>query len=458
MAVLEVDVGDVAVASDGAVAVAHLADAVTALVGADLDALSGEELLEVERDLEVVRRRLDAATDRVAGQVESSGAFGVDGHRGAAAALRHLGRLPGAEARARVRTARLLARLPAVAAAYDAGTIPTAHVRAIVRVASNPRVQEYLAVADPVFAEQASCEPYEAFAAWLREWERLADADGAARDADAAHARRRATVHADDEGGVSVDARLAGLEGAVVAEVFDRYLEAEWHADWADARALWGELATESMLARTPAQRRADALVAVFRTAAGAQSPVTALPLVNIVVDQASFEEHLASLVDPRRGQPTFGADASVRDLATDAATRRCQTLGGAPVHPTEAVAAALVGHVRRVVVDGDGCVIDLGRRRRLFTGAARDAALLQGALQHPDGLRCLWPGCHRRHGLEVDHREPAARGGPTDQANAQILCGVHNRLKEHGFRPVRRPDGRWTIIRPDGTPITPRA
>ena len=119
-----------------------------------------------------------------------------------------------------------------------------------------------------------------------------------------------------------------------------------------------------------------------------------------------------------------------------------------------------MIGHVRRVVVDSAGNVIDVGRKRRLFTGTGRDAALLQALLRGPGGLRCLWPGCDGRgRCLQADHREPAARGGPTDVANSDVYCGSHNRIKERGFRPVRGPDGTWTIHRPDaGGPITAAA
>jgi hypothetical protein len=107
-------------------------------------------------------------------------------------------------------------------------------------------------------------------------------------------------------------------------------------------------------------------------------------------------------------------------------------------------------------VIDADSNLIDLGRRRRLFVGSSREAALIQGALAGRDGLRCGWSGCLQRRALQVDHLEAAARGGPTDIVNSLPLCGFHNRLKEHGWRPVRGPDGRWSILRPDGTTVTP--
>src|SRR3546814_3940954 len=127
------------------------------------------------------------------------------------------------------------------------------------------------------------------------------------------------------------------------------------------------------------------------------------------------------------------------------------------PRHPADVLASALVGHVRRVVVDSRGTVTDLGARQRPFTGSARAAALLQALLRSPGGLGCLWPGCDAHGGcLQVDHRDPARNHGPTDVDNSDAYCGFHNRIKENGYRPERRPDGSWIIHRPDGAPITP--
>ncbi len=230
-----------------------------------------------------------------------------------------------------------------------------------------------------------------------------------------------------------------------MAELLDRYEDAEFAADWAEAREAHGPEARVEHLRRTPAQRRADALFEIFRRAGAAADGRSPEPLVNIVIDQGTFEEEL------RRA-----TGAHVDTDPSDIDGRRCQTLGGTQVQPSDVVAAALIGHVRRVVVDGAGTVIDLGRKRRLFTGSSRDAALLQGFLRSRAGLGCLWPGCDGPCN-HVDHRQAAGRGGPTDVANSDPYCGAHNRIKERGFRPVRGADGTWTIHRPDGGgPITP--
>ncbi|HSL57205.1 MAG TPA: DUF222 domain-containing protein, partial [Acidimicrobiales bacterium] len=426
--------------------------AVVAYQSLDLEVMDAPEVWAVVRRAEVVRRQMDHGTDRLAGHVDRTGAYGVDGHRNAKAALVHLGRLPGPEATQRLSRARALRWLPCVADAYRRGAVPTASVRAIARVASNPRVRPFLEGADAIFAEQAATEAHGDLVSWLGEWERLADADGAAQRSEITHARRRATLVQDpSEQSFALTATFGALQGATFAEIFDRFVDAEHRTDLAEARARLGrdDVAPDE-LARTPAQRRADALVAMAHRAATAppegRRPE---PLVNIVIDQASFETELARLA---------GADTPAPDTI-DPTGRVCHTLSGYHLHPGDAVAAAVIGHVRRVVVDAKGTVIDLGRKQRCFTGAARDAVLLNQSL-NGGPPRCMWPGCDRavRH-LQIDHVDPWRAGGPTDTTNGWPGCGYHNRLKEAGFIPHREPDGTWTYHRPNGGgPITAAA
>ncbi|WP_195210551.1 HNH endonuclease [Actinomarinicola tropica] len=431
---------------DPGVALSALARAVDLLAAVDLDALDACSEMGLVRDLEVLRRRLDATTDQLAGHLDRSQAYVVDGLASAAVAVRHLGRLPHAEARARVQCARVLRDLPALAAAYRAGDVPTAHVRAVARVARNPRVVDLLPLVEDVIVEMARSEGHDGFCRWLREWERLVDVDGTEQDAETTHARRNGSVVENFDGGFTLTGGFGNLQGAAIAETFERFARAELLADWAEARARLGDAATDADLARTAAQRGADALAAIFARAASTVG--RAVPLVNIIVDLHTLETALTGTDEP--------AEAPQVPRATG--PRVCRTVSGVPLAPSDVVAAALAGQVRRVVIDADSNVIDLGRRRRFFTGSAREAAELTNTLAHPDGLRCIWNGCHRQRGLQIDHTVDASRGGPTDQANAAVLCDTHNRLKNHGWHPTRAPDGTWTIHRPDGTPTTPPA
>jgi Domain of unknown function (DUF222) len=453
--------------------VAGLDAAVAGLVGLDLDLLEAEELLGLVGGVEVVARRLDAFRVRLAGALDRSGAYTADGHRSAKAALRHLGRLSGPEAARRVRTARALRDLPVVGAAFDEGRVPTELAHAMGRVASNRRIGAFLAGADPIFAEQAAVESHDDVVAWLAEWERLADADGADQGEEEAHRRRSVTlVQSQIDGSWLLRGQFGALQGAVLAETLAGFLAAEDEADRVEAVARVGPDATAAQWARSACQRRADALVALVRHACEGAPGRAGEPLVNIVIDQASFEEMIWRRTTPpgaRRAQtatqttidPSNQHEPRTRDgcdpggLGADG--RFCATTSGHRLSPHDTLAAALVGHIRRVVIDGHGRVIDLGRTQRLFTGASKVAAELQGAIAARGPTRCLWSGCTASNQwLQIDHHTPWPQGGRTDQGNANLLCGHHNRLKTTGYTPVRGPDGTWQLLRPDGTTITP--
>ena len=160
---------------------------------------------------------------------------------------------------------------------------------------------------------------------------------------------------------------------------------------------------------------------------------------MNIVVDQQTFEEHVRAAASGTTPTPPDSNDFS----------RRCETVAGVPVDPFTALAAALVGHVRRVVMNAQGVVIDMGRKERLYRGSARIAALLQR-------LRCTWPGCGRSTRIHIDHLLEWQEHGRTDQVNAGPECQPHNVIKSQGYRVTRDEEGRWHTYRPDGTEITP--
>lgn len=257
-------------------ALAALEEAVGRVQTVSLDGLGPAEELALVARLEVLRRRLDHGTARAAGHLDASAAFSLDGHKTAKGALQAIGRLSGSEAFGRVQTARALRRLPLVEAAHARGEIPTGHVRAIARVVSNPRVAEHVVGADPIFAHHAAVLGYEDFCAVLRQWEAYADADGADQAAERSHERRNGSLLPGIDGSWRIEGGFGSLQGAAMAEVFERFETAELHADWAAARAVHGDDARVEHLSRTPAQRRADALFEIFRragTAAEGRSP-----------------------------------------------------------------------------------------------------------------------------------------------------------------------------------------
>ena len=76
--------------------------------------------------------------------------------------------------------------------------------------------------------------------------------------------------------------------------IFQRYQDAEYAADWAQARAEHGPDATYSQLPRDAGQRAWDALHQIFQDAAstppGSQAPE---PVLNLVADLQTFQEAL---------------------------------------------------------------------------------------------------------------------------------------------------------------------
>ena len=132
--------------------------------------------------------------------------------------------------------------------------------------------------------------------------------------------------------------------------ILGRFAEAEFEADWDEARARYGDAACAGALERTNAQRRVDALEAIF-LAAAASDPRrcggVSEPLVNLVVDIGTFETHLCR----RLGLPSGPVDpASVvrRRLFTGTAReaimltdRRCSERVGRPTSRTGAAGAA---------------------------------------------------------------------------------------------------------------------
>jgi hypothetical protein len=436
-----------------------LTAAADAFLSVDLDVLTAREAMALTRAVEVARRRIDAGTDRLAGHLDDTGKFGADGHRSAKDAITFVGRLPSSESHARVNTARRLKALPRVAAAHARGEIATEAVRAITRLASNPRVAPLLDdVIDELFVEQASSESHRAFVAWLRDLERAADADGAGADAELTHKRRR-TIFTQNAADDSCELRTScgSLQGSIIGDVLAAFEAAELEADRAEAIERYGPGATFDQFRRTPTQRRTDAVVAIFRMAAAAPGDVTVPdPVVNVVIDAETLEDELARVAGGSDACRRTDGAPRVEDVA---GRRLCQTLSGRPLDPSDVVSCLLVGHVRRVVVGGASTVIDLGRKRRCFTGSARDAADLQAAIRRRGGSMCFWGDCTSApHRQQRDHVRAWGARGETNPSNSDLACGFHNRLKETGFRPRRRADGRYDLLRPDGTIITPPA
>jgi hypothetical protein len=398
---------------------------------------SGFDAVEMRAWLEGVeraRRTVEAAAVAAAGAVDRSNPFRKQGFFSAKTAVKHMCRLSGPEAHRRVQTARLHAGLPEWAEAEVDGRVGVAQCELMARVAANPRIPADVLERDsPALLDDAISQSFDEFERRARMWEALADPDGDRARNERLHANRDVPVRPRPEGGWTITGNLAELAGYEFNEIFSWFIEAQWHTDWADARHRLGDTATVADLARTEAQRRADAFVAMAKAAAsvapGSRAP---RPTANILIDHESFEAHLrGEAIDPRR----------YRDVVM-----RTQT--GRRLHPDDAVNAALIGHIRRVVYDTSGTIIDLGRRQRLFRGNSREAVMLLLTT-------CVWIGCDRPIAwCDADHSLGWKAHGATVPRNGGGLCPSHNHLKERGYHVHRDDHGEWHITDPDGNEI----
>jgi hypothetical protein len=182
---------------------------------------------------------------------------------------------------------------------------------------------------------------------------------------------------------------------------------------------------------RTPAQRRADALVEICRRqldgTAGAPPSEASRPGV----------PHLSLVV---------GLDALRGDGPGE-----CRHESGEPI-PIETA--------RRYACDATACrllmaaseVLDLGRTSRVVSAAQRRAVILRDR-------HCAWPGCDRPPTwCDIHHIRHWAKGGPTDLWNLVLLCRKHHTAThEDGYGLDHDGEGGLVFTRPDGSIIEHR-
>jgi hypothetical protein len=396
------------------------------------------------RALELQLRATEAEMAAVIAEADRRSLHLLDGHRSLRGWLRANANWSNTQVTRRRRLAHLIDTIPEAGEALAAGHIGVAQADELARVRANPRCGDRLIQVAPLLLEHAEHLSFEDSRTCIRRWELLADLDGAHRDR-AANIDARTAVVTELDGTLHVSASGgSALDAAGMAAIFERHVEREFHADVTARDARCGPGAPKDLLARTDAQRRFDALRAIFHKADTADETGRARqPLVNIVCDEYTFEYGLAD-----HGIVPMPTDL----LEPDPRDRRCETDTGIPLLPDDIVQAALQGHIRRVVRDSAGVIIDLGREQRLFTSGARAAAKLMAR-------RCTYPGCTVSvTGADVDHADEWVRDqGVTNPANSTILCRSHNRHKHRAHITVERNNAGYLIYRrADHTPIQP--
>ena len=285
---------------------------------------------------------------------------------------------------------------------------------------ANRRVRSAFIDQQGWFLRKAGRFDFRRFEILVNRWEEVNDPDGP--EPDDAFVKRTASATQDHFSKAWHRASTHSPQiGAAMADVENVYIEAEFAKDWEAAKAIHGDKTCKADLARTDAQRRADAQAQIYADAAANPNASVSFNFVHHIV--CSLDVHLEMA---RRYQ---GAAPRPFDLDTF----RCETIDGKQLDPTETFMDSLTSPFRRVIMDAKGVVIDVSERR-FFTGIARTA--LQ--ISHDE---CEWPGCHVPSSrCQGDHTLSKQNGGPTTQANGSILCQRHNRHKERGYTVWRDP------------------
>jgi len=370
--------------------VSGLGDAIDELFERGAQACStGDAMIELHRLL----ARLDAFVTTAAAAFDATREWEADGARSAAAWLATRCRLPRRSARRRVCLGRELRTLPECETAWMDGEISEAHVTAIA-AARGPDTASALARDEKLLVDNARHLRFEAFSTTVAYWRQLADPDSVEEDQAGQHSHRDLYLAHSFGGRWLGKLTLDAISGTIVADELHRLERELFEAEWAAARERTGREPTVGDLDRTPAQRRADALVEMAtrsRTApAGGRRPA---PLFSVLVGYETLHGRICELAD------------------------------GSVITPGALLPWLDRAYIERAVFTPEGRV-EVSATARLYTGATRRALELRDRTCTHD--LCDLPACE----CEGDHIIPYASGGPTTQDNGQLRCGYHNRLR----------------------------
>jgi hypothetical protein len=353
------------------------------------------ELGECLVRLQAIKNRLVAVETTMAGVFDRSQEWRADGSKSLAGWLAARTKTSRKVLDATVRLAKRLRVMPRTRDALALGAIDQSRAEALGRLAYAARNQVRDAFQDKEADLVAmACDLDEdQLARALAYWRDAADPDGGEDQADKDHANRR--VHLSQSIGDNwfLDGQLDPIAGAEVDEALRRISKELFKADWKLAKAVHGDDTREEHLARTPAQRRADALVEMARramaTPKGARKP---RPLVSILCGYESFNGPVRELFNS-----TVVSPGQIGRLLTEA-------------------------DIERIVYDTPSRnIADLGRTRRFFTAAQRRVIEVQHRV-------CFHLGCNESaERSQMDHKDPWVPHGLTNISNGRPGCDKHN-------------------------------
>ncbi|MGH9212369.1 MAG: DUF222 domain-containing protein [Acidimicrobiales bacterium] len=377
---------------------ARLEGELDGLVGFDVAGVDRGELGDALVASQRLRSKLAAVEASLVGCFDAARSYRAEGSRSTATWLAARTNTPRQTIQAVVRLARRLRAMPATRAALGDGRLAPERAEILARQAGSPRkpVADAFAADEDELVESAVGKGFGDFCRHVGYWRDRVDPDGGEHDADKLHDQRRVHLSQSFEGQWFLDGLLEPVAGEEVHEALRRIYEDLHRADRRAAESIHGEGCAEDLLARTPPQRRADALVELARRAmaspAGGRQP---RPLVSVLVGYESFWGPVREMFNR-----TVLSAGQIARLLTDADIERV------------------------VFAPASRNISDLGRRTRLFTAAQRRVVEIRDRTCGEDGCDIPAEQCDMNHW-------PAewARGGETNLDNARADCPLHNRI-----------------------------
>jgi uncharacterized protein DUF222/HNH endonuclease len=353
----------------------------------DVAASADDSLVEDLEELERATRAIEVERARRVREIERRGVHRRDGDVSLTAWLaRHVG-IPASVAMRQVRLGRALGGMPATTAALLDGQISTAAAELLVSARDADRAE--FQRSETMLVDLARRLPVRDLHRAVERWRALADAVAAEHEAARRFDRRGLYVSCLLDGMVRVDGELDAETGQTVITALRSIVDPRTKTGPDDAR--------------TPAQRRADALGEICRRYldSGDRAAVAGdRPHLTVVADIESLEGR---------------------------AGRSCELDEAGRITPRAARRIACDASISRVIVGADSEPLDVGRRTPVVPSALRRALVVRDR-------GCRFSGCDRPHGwCDAHHVVHWADGGSTSLANLVLLCRRHHRAVHDG-------------------------
>ena len=375
------------------------------MVVSEVTQLCDQELHRSLIELRAQLERLSAVESSLVCEWDKRKLWSDDGSKSAASRYcRETGVSPSTAHRVVSRACKL-SSMPVVRERFESDGLTADRVDLLTRV-WRPGTEDEFVRDEEMLVDNVSKLPFGDCVRFVQYWSAHVDEVGTEDRATKLVEQRSASIAKTFEGSVDIRALFDPVSGEIVLNELERIERELFESDWHAAKELHGEIElTSNDLKRTSAQRRCDALVEMAKRSTCSSGSGRSRPLISVLVGYETFTN------------------------------RVCELASGTVIAPGQVARLLEKADIERIVFDGSKRVIDIGVRKRFFSGALRRAIEIRDRhCQHESG--CEVPA----HLCQVDHDHPYSRGGLTTQQNGRLMCDSHNRAK--GAR-VQRPPPR---------------